>query len=121
MNMRLLKGVVFVAATTGLAILPAATQAKETATDACIRAFVDEQIPDGHPIQVRKREMTGLYYGFQKPSKISVNAKGKRSGKSYGAATCVLDSNGGLVEMYVTGERIRLAQDDGSKKIKGGG
>jgi hypothetical protein len=121
MNMRLLKGVVFVAATTGLAILPAATQAKETATDACIRAFVDEQIPEGHRIQIKKREMTGLYYGFQKPSTVDVSAKGKRSGKSYGSATCVVDSNGGLVEMYVTGERIRLAQDDGSKETKGGG
>ncbi len=113
MKIRLTKPVYIVAACAALASVPAVTQAVEqSAMDTCIQTFVSDQLPQGRKLQIVKREMSPLYRGSNRASQIKVTARGKRSGQEIASATCVLDRHGGLVAMYVQGERIRLAQSD---------
>lgn len=111
------------------AVVSAATHADEKkamdAMDTCIQAFVTEELPAGRNIEIVKREMTPLYtapllLSPQRPTKIDVSAKSKRTGKRIASATCVLDRNDRLVAMYVQGERIQLAAGEEPSTSPGG-
>lgn len=94
---------------------PLATQARDkVGMDACIDAFVTEQIPSGHPLKIVKRDSSDRFIS-PPVSKIEISAKGRRSGESYGAATCVVNRKGELVAMQVHGEQLRYA-DGGARK-----
>jgi hypothetical protein len=94
---------------------PLMTQAKsKVGMDACINAFVSEEIPEGHPVKIVKRDSTSRWV-FPKDSTIEISAKGRRTGESYGAATCVVNRKGDLVAMYIHEERARYA-DTGALK-----
>lgn len=92
---------------------PLASQAgsaakREIGMDTCINAFVSEQLPAGHPLKIVKRDNTNRWT-FPPNSKIEIKAKGRRTGESYGSATCVVNRKGELVAMDVHGERARYA------------
>jgi hypothetical protein len=94
---------------------PLMTQAKsEIGMDACLNAFVSEEIPEGHPVKIVKLDSVS---GWMSPrnSTIEITAKGRRSGDSYGAATCVVNRKGELVAMHIHDERARYA-DGGALK-----
>ena len=94
---------------------PLMTQAKsEVGMDACINAFVSEEIPEGHPLKIVKRDSTSRW-AFPPDSTIEITAKGRRTGESYGAATCVVNRKGELVAMHIHEERTRYA-DGGALK-----
>jgi hypothetical protein len=82
--------------------------------DTCINAFVSEQLPAGHPLKIVKRDTTNRWT-YPPNSKIEIHAKGRRTGESYGSATCVVNRKGELVAMHVHGERARYA-DGGALK-----
>lgn len=103
-----------------LAVSSAMSASGSSATDTCIRAFVAQELPQGHPVRVVKREMSDIYWNHQPAKQVLVKAKGKRTGKSYGSATCYLDRDGGLVAMRVEGERIRVAQSSAIDAQSGG-
>lgn len=93
-----------------VAAMPVASHAKQDAMDTCIQAFVAEQLPQGHKIEVVKRDMGQLQWTSSRRAPIKVSARGLRSGKEYGSATCEMNRKGELVAMIVKGERIRFAQ-----------
>lgn len=94
---------------TALMATPLLTQAKsEIGMDACINAFVSEEIPEGHPLKIVKRDSTSRW-AFPKDSTIEITAKGRRTGESYGAATCVVNRKGELVAMHIHEEPARYA------------
>jgi hypothetical protein len=104
-----------------MAAIPVASHAKQDAMDTCIQAFVAEQLPQGRKIEIVKRRTSQLQWGSTstRPATINVNAKGKRTGQEYGAATCEMNRKGELVAMVVKGERIRYA-DASQPKAHGG-
>jgi hypothetical protein len=94
---------------------PLMTQAKgEVGMDACISAFVSEEIPEGHPLKIVKRDSSSAWMS-PRNSMIEIAAKGRRTGESYGAATCVVNRKGELVAMHIHEERARYA-DGGALK-----
>ncbi len=93
-----------------IAAMPMASHAKQSAMDTCIQTFIAEELPQGHKIEVVKRPINQLTWGATHPTKIRVDARGKRSGKDYGSATCEMNQRGELVAMVVKGERIRFAR-----------
>jgi len=99
---------------------PMLAQAKSTdSIDACIDAFVEAQLPAGHPLQIVKRDEGNRRSA--RSAMIQVTAKGKKSGKNYGSATCVVDRKGELVAMYVNRQPVRLASNWTPKVIAKGG
>lgn len=118
MKIRELNPIHFLAACAVLAAIPAAAHAaKVSAMDTCIQTFVADQLPQDREIEIVKSDLTR---GAPGPGRITVSAKGKRSGKPIASATCVIDRDGGLMAMYVQGERIRLAQSDEPRARTGG-
>lgn len=118
MKMNLIKG-----AAVAVAVLatPMLAHAKNTgSTDACIEAFVDGYLPAGHPLKIVKRDEGSSRFSMRS-SVIRVSAKGKKTGKSYGSATCVVDRKGELVAMYVNHQPVRLASSAGTKATSKGG
>lgn len=93
-----------------IAAMPIASHAKQNAMDTCIQTFIAEQLPQDHKIEVVKRPINQLTWSAAPPLKIKVDARGKRSGKQYGSATCEMNRRGELVAMVVNGERTRFAQ-----------
>lgn len=89
--------------------LPAASHAKQDAIDNCIQAFVAEQLPLGHKIEVVKRQPSRFQLTSTRPTTIKVQAKGKRSGTEYGSAVCEMSRKGEVVAMVVKGERTQFA------------
>lgn len=95
----------------------AATKAQtENAMNACIEAFVSEQLPQNHPLRIVKRDIstrdTLSRWSFPQRSKIEVSAKGRRSGQDFGSATCVVDRKGELVAMEINDDGVRVARSD---------
>ena len=66
------------------------------------------------PGTIVKRDSTSRW-AFPPDSTIEITAKGRRTGESYGAATCVLNRKGELVAMHIHEERTRYA-DGGALK-----
>lgn len=120
MNAKFGKFGLYLSVASVLAVAAATSASGASPMDTCIQAFVAEALPQGHPVKVVKREMSDLYYNHQPAKKIVVKSKGKRSGKSYGAATCYLDDKGGLLAMHVEGERVRVAQASAAPRKSGG-
>lgn len=109
MKTRVHKQILLAVGSAVLITAPLVTQAKsEVGMDACINAFVSEQLPAGHPLKIVKRD-TSNGWAFPKDSTIEITTKGRRTGESYGAATCVVNRKGELVAMYVRDERARYA------------
>ncbi|NLG77448.1 MAG: hypothetical protein GX535_14545 [Xanthomonadaceae bacterium] len=104
-----------------IAVMPVASQAKQDAMDTCIQAFVAEQLPQGHKIEVVKRDTGHRQWTSSRRAPIKVSAKGKRSGKEYASATCEMNRQGELVAMVVKGARIRVAQSTPSRMGAQGG
>lgn len=102
-----------------MAAIPVASHAKQDAMDNCIQAFVAEQLPQGHNIEVVKRQPSRLQMTSTRLTKIKVQAKGKRSGTEYGSAVCEMSRKGEVVAMVVKGERTRFANAS-QPKARGG-
>jgi hypothetical protein len=98
-----------ISATTSLAILavaPSATYA-DAAMDACIEAFVAERVPKDRAVRVRKLSGSNAYTtGTQR---ITLTAKGSKSGKEIASATCIVSDRGDSVSLQDTQESSTLA------------
>lgn len=101
-----------VAACMAVTALPAAAHERnQTAMDACIQAFVAEELPQGRKIEIVKRDTSSsVLSSGEGPRTVLVSAKGKRSGRSYGSARCVVKNDGEILAMYVRAERSQLAE-----------
>ena len=99
-----------VSACVAVAVLPAAAHDRgDAAMDACIEAFVTDELPQGRKIEIVKRDSGSSLVSGAGPITVSVSAKGERSGRSYGSAECVVDRGGRIQEMHVHGQRSQLA------------
>lgn len=115
MNMQSYKQVVLAC---GALVLFGASVAAQAATkddkamDACIEAFVSEQVPLNHPLRIRKVDTSSgdtlSRWNFPRRSTVEVSAKGTRTGTDYGSATCVVDRRGELVAMQMNSDRVRM-------------
>jgi hypothetical protein len=120
METRIGKGILCAAALAGLFAAAAASASRSEGMDSCIQAFVAQEVPQGHPVKLVKHERRDLYWNHQLSNKIVVKTKGKRTGKSYGSATCFVDRDGGLLAMQVEGSRIRVAKSQATERSTGG-
>lgn len=88
----------------------------DSAMDACIEAFVSEQVPLNHPLKIVKRDLasgdTLSRWNFPQRSTIEISAKGARTGQDYGSASCVVDRRGEVVAMQINADRVRMARRD---------
>lgn len=115
------KGILCAAAVAGLFATTSATSApRSEGMNACIQAFVTQTLPQGHPVKVVKREQRDLYWRHYTAKQIEVKAKGKRTGQSYGSATCFVDRDGGLLAMQVEAPRVRVARSEAIERSTGG-
>jgi hypothetical protein len=117
MTIQINKRIGLLAVCVAIAAIPATSQAKRPdAMDNCIQAFVAEQLPKGHDIEIVKRQPRNLLQtGCTRPTKIQVQAKGKFTGTEYGSAVCQMNPKGEVLAMTVKGERTRFAQTTQSK------
>ncbi len=120
METRIGKGILCVAALAGLFAATGASASRSDGMDTCIQAFVAQELPQGHPVKVVKRERRGMYMSLQPSKEIVLKTKGKRTGNSYGSATCFVDKDGGLLAMQVEGSRIRVAKSQEAERSAGG-
>jgi hypothetical protein len=123
MNVRTFAVILPAVAATTLLIAPVTGQAAayQKAMDTCVTTFVSEHLPEGHPVKIVKRtRAVGFGQGVETSRTLTVSAKGRKSGASYGSATCVVDQDGALVSLYVEGTRIRVA-DAGAMGNSNGG
>jgi hypothetical protein len=89
-----------------VAVAPSATYA-DAAMDACIEAFVAERVPKDRAVRVRKLSGSNAYTtGTQR---ITLTAKGSKSGKQIASATCVVSDRGDSVSLQDTQESSTLA------------
>lgn len=119
MTIRFKKRFLFLGVCAAMAAIPATSYARQDAIDTCIQAFVAEELPKGHDIEIVKRKPRPFQWVSTRPAKIQVHAKGKFSGTEYGSAECQMSPKGELVAMVVKGERTRLAQA-AQPKARGG-
>jgi hypothetical protein len=120
MNMQIGKGVLCAAALAGLFAATGATAARNDGMDTCVNTFIAQELPQGHPVKIVKRERREMYMSFRPTTKIMLQTKGKRTGQSYGSATCLVDRNGGLLAMQVEAPRIRVAKSEATERSTGG-
>ncbi len=121
MTIRINKRFWFLGVCAAIAAIPATSYAKKPdAMDNCIQAFITEQLPKGHDIQIVKRQPRGLLgMSSTRPTKIEVHAKGKFTGTDYGTAVCRMNPKGEVLALVVKGERTRFAQA-AQPKARGG-
>lgn len=96
-----------IAAATLLLAAPLASQAHDydAAMDSCIKAFVAANVPQGHPVTVRKQESAISPVGLDAVGyKIIVSAKGAESGKYIARGTCIVDRSGEVT--MVNGKKL---------------
>jgi hypothetical protein len=109
MNSRVRNKILLVIGSAALLAAPIASQAKDqVAMDACINAFVNEQLPKNHPLKIVKRDTTNHWH-FPRSSLVELSAKGRRTGTNYGSATCLVSAKGEVVAMEIHSERVRYA------------
>ena len=120
METRIGKGILCVAALAGLFATMGASASRSDGMDTCVQAFAAQELPQGHPVKLVKRERRGMYMSLEPSKEIVLKAKGKRTGKSYGSATCFIDRDGGLLAMEVEGSRIQVAKSQTSERTTGG-
>ena len=114
MNMRFSTQALSVAALIVLG-LPAASRADDQqGVNECVRTFVNEVVPEGHPVEIRQQSIRLPRHKLGEKRQIILVADGAESGKRYGRATCELDARGSLTAMYVRGSRVQLASNDKS-------
>jgi hypothetical protein len=81
-----------------LAMTPNASYA-DAAMDACIQAFVAERIPKDRTIKIRK-------FSGSNPStaaeRITLTAKGAKSGTEIASATCIVSDGGASISLHET-------------------
>ena len=78
----------------------------DSGMDACIEAFVAEHVPKDRTVRVRTYRSAGAYASG--PSgRITLNAKGARSGTQIAAATCIVD--GSSISLESTSEPTTVA------------
>jgi hypothetical protein len=98
-----------ISATAALAIVavaPSATYA-DAAMDACIEAFVAERVPKDRAVRVRK--LSGSNAHTTGTQRITLTAKGSKSGTEIASATCVVSDRGDSVLLQDTRESSTLA------------
>lgn len=93
------------AAITGLVALslaPVAAQAhgSQTATNACVQAFVDNYLPKNHPVSVRKQLVPTSPLGmYQSRYTIDLSARLTRSGTQLVSVRCVASAAGEIIAL----------------------
>jgi hypothetical protein len=89
------------AATMSLLALPAASRADaDAAMDACLKAFVDANVPKEHPVRLEKaRTVDGPLAGNEGPYRILLTATGAKSGKKIASGSCTVDRRGEIIAM----------------------
>jgi len=101
LSTRIAKTLSIAAATVALAV-PFATQAHnyDAAMDACINAFVSENLPKEQRVKVQKEEVADSPLSIHSRAyKIVVSAKGVESGKYLARGTCVVDRSGAVIAL----------------------
>jgi len=86
------------AATLAFSATPAVTHA-DAVMDACIEAFVAQRVPKDRPVRVRKFGAASPYYGAPTEQKITLTAKGAKSGTQIASATCIASADGKSVSL----------------------
>ena len=102
-----------------LAAAPFAAQAEGSAkaTQACIDAFVEAYVPEGHAVRVQTSEpAAGPLVYFVKQYTIALSAHYSRSGQEIAQARCVASRRGDVivldrppVETYIAKADVRAA------------
>jgi hypothetical protein len=111
MNVQLFKSGCVTAAAL-VALTPISSHATQSRLmDACIKTFVDRYAPkDRRVVDIRKPRLSNdLYEGFRPQYTIHVRARGATTGETFGSATCIVNSSGTVLEMYVDGAKVDLA------------
>ncbi|MBB6095135.1 hypothetical protein HNQ60_004025 [Povalibacter uvarum] len=82
---------------------PIASQAAGThGVDACMKKFINGQLPEGTTVRIGEPEgISGADFRLGSRPRIVVHAVGETTGKDYGSARCVVNRRGDLVAMYV--------------------
>lgn len=91
-----------IAAATLLLAAPLASQAHnyDAAMDSCIKAFVASNVPEGHPVTVRKEAAVASPLSkYARGYKIVVSAKSADSGKYLARGTCIVDRSGAVIAL----------------------
>lgn len=79
---------------TMLLAAPIVSHASDAATNACVTAFVSSSIEKDRPYTVKTKEPTASRYQAARTYRVSLEAKGKQSGKTLAQAECVVDRSG---------------------------
>jgi|GEM_PF-1598717 hypothetical protein len=88
------KRVLSLVSTTAVALALGTPAARaDDVMNACIDAFVAQHVPKDRTVRIRKIDATSPFTGVR-AQRITLEAKGARSGKTFAAATCIVSSDG---------------------------
>jgi hypothetical protein len=101
-------GILSIAATLALAAAPLTSEAdarSEAAMTTCIDLFVAANLPKEQPIVIRKVESEP---GQRRAERITLTARGAKSGRQIARATCTVDRDGQVIAL--NGRSVSAAQ-----------